>query len=350
MIISSAPTLRRFAGRKMARYVATLRSARQQPGGDQDGVEVEAVRRVEPHPEVGPERDRLRVGHVDEAGELVQQGEADRGEDQGRVLGEADDERLDDEVHQPSPVARGGTRSPWVPVPTPSTDGARTSGAAPAKRATIVSAMVVIDEMAPRRSLRETEDRGAAGHRVGHSSTVAGLCPRRVLDNRLTKTTGREWRCQQAKSRRSCMVSHDHASLATCHGRSCKNSASASTGLDLAAARRQRLGAARRRAPGRPPRGAERGARRLAGHRPPRPQRPRPPTGASAPRPRRGRRRRPAARRAALRRQGGARPPRRRRGSPPGAVELLAPDDTIYLDSGSTVLGAGPPAPRLEPA
>ena len=45
-----------------------------------------------------------------------------------------------------------------MPVPTSLMDGATISGAAPEKRATIVSTMVVIDEMAPRRSLRETED------------------------------------------------------------------------------------------------------------------------------------------------------------------------------------------------
>jgi hypothetical protein len=81
MIISSTPTLRRRRPED-GEVRGDAEGARHQPGGDQDGVEVEAVRRVEPHPEVGPERDGLRVGHVDEAGEAVEQGEADRGQDQ----------------------------------------------------------------------------------------------------------------------------------------------------------------------------------------------------------------------------------------------------------------------------
>ena len=61
----------RYLGAEEAEVRGDAEDARQQPGWDQDGVEVEAVRRVDPHPEVGPERDRLRVGHVDEASELV---------------------------------------------------------------------------------------------------------------------------------------------------------------------------------------------------------------------------------------------------------------------------------------
>ena len=73
-------------------------------GRDEDRVEVEAERLAQPDGEVGPERERLGVGDVDEAGQPVDQREPDGRQDQRRLLDEADDDRLGDE--SPSAAAR----------------------------------------------------------------------------------------------------------------------------------------------------------------------------------------------------------------------------------------------------
>ena len=117
--------------------------------------------------------------------------------------------------------------------------------------------------------------------------------------------------------------------------------------LDLAAARRERLGAIveTRRAVRLEELSTALG--RLPGHGPPGPQRAgggRPPP----PRPRRRRRGGRAAGRAPVRRQGLAAAAQKARIAA-RAVELLAPDDTVYLDSGSTVLARRPAPPRLGP-
>ena len=110
MIISRTPTLRRLAGRKMRRYVATRQQSREDRGRDEHGVEVEAERLTQPDREVGTERQRFRVGDVDEAGQPVDEREPDGREDQRSLLHEADDERLSDELHQRPLRDRGSAR------------------------------------------------------------------------------------------------------------------------------------------------------------------------------------------------------------------------------------------------
>ena len=71
-------------------------------GRNQDGVEVELERRVEPHAHVGAQCDRFRIRHIDQTRQAVEESEAHGGENEGRLLRQADHDRIGDDVHQPS--------------------------------------------------------------------------------------------------------------------------------------------------------------------------------------------------------------------------------------------------------